>query len=144
MRKGFIERSFPSYMLRIRVSHCRNNLTDTKPSPFRISVPIAPKHHSCPNTVTELSPCCQHSLIAFSLLSSPDNLGSATPRHSHQADGKSGHAWFFTFFLLHQVDPFCHSFHVAALYVSLDFFQYYNKMYIPSTAINYPVFITPS
>lgn len=92
------------------------------PLSYRISIPLVSK-----NTVTELSPCCQQSLIAFLLLSRPDNLGSAIPRHSHQADGKSGHAGFFIFFISHQVDPLFHSFCVAELYIS---FLDYSRNYI--------------
>lgn len=69
-------------------------------------MPTVAKHHSCLNTVTGLSPCCQQNLIASLLLSRPDNLGSAVPCHSHQSDRKSAHAGLFTFFISHQVDPF--------------------------------------
>lgn len=73
---------------------------------YTISMPTVSKHHSCPNTVTELSPSCQQSLIASLLLSRPDNLGSAVPCHSHQSDVKSVHAGLFAFFISRQVDLF--------------------------------------
>lgn len=60
---------------------CIDNLQiDVRPSSEGISARTAgSRRHSCLHTVTELSPCCRHSLIAFLPPSRLDNVHSYTP-----------------------------------------------------------------
>lgn len=62
-------------------AQCNVNLQiDARPSSERISDRNpGSRHRCCPNTVTELSPCCRHSLIAFLPPSRLDNVHSNAP-----------------------------------------------------------------